>query len=166
MLVILAILAGIGVDCARGADPVAEPAPVGTEVLRPSVGIVPPNGYSEAMAMPDCAPWDGPAVLLYLLDSTSDAVPPVNRHVRVEIWKGQAELAHHTFRWPANPAPGAAAQCSSDGSCEAAIEGRVAFGAVDPDRSVAGELDLRFASGNSVRQAFKARWQPRRIGCG
>ena len=166
MLVIVAILATIGVDCSRGADPAAEPAPVGTEVLTPPVRIVPPNGYSYAFAIPDCAPWDGPAVVLYLLDSNGDAVPPLTRHVRVAIWKGQAELAHHTFRWPASPEPGAAAQCSSEGSCEAAIEGRVAFGAVDPDRSVAGELDLRFASGDRVRKAFTARWQPRRIGCG
>ena len=166
MLFIGAILAAIGVDCARGTDPAAEPAPVGTEVPTPPVTIASPNGYSYAFAMPDCAPWDGPAVVLYLLDSNSDAVPPATRHVRVSIWKGQAELAHHTFRWPASPEPGAAAQCSSDGSCEAAVEGRVAFATVDPDRSVAGELDLRFASGDSVRRAFTARWRPRRIGCG
>jgi len=149
ILFLVAILAALGVDCARQAKPAAEPAP-----------------YSYAFAMPDCAPWDGPAVVLYLLDSNSDNVPPATPHVRVTIWKGAPELAHRTFRWPANPQPGAAAQCSSADSCEAVIEGQITFGAVDPNRFVEGELNLRFGSGERVRKAFKAAWRPRRIGCG
>jgi hypothetical protein len=149
ILFFVAILAVLGVDCARGAEPAAGPAP-----------------YSYAFAMPDCAPWDGPAVVLYLLDSDSDALPPATRHVRVTIWKGAAELAHHTFHWPANPQPGAAAQCSSAGSCEAVVEGQIAFGAVAPNSFVEGELDLRFGNGERVRRAFKAAWRARRVLCG
>ena len=166
MLFIVAILAVAGVACARQKGQAAEPAPVGTGALTPPPGIVAPKAYSYAFAMPDCAPWDGPAVVMYLLDSHSNAVPPATRHIRVAIWKGPAELAHHTFRWPANAQSGAAAQCSSADSCKAAIDGHVAFGTVDLKGSVEGELDLRFANGDRVRQAFNAAWQPRRIGCG
>ena len=149
ILFFVAILAALGVDCARRAEPAAEPAP-----------------YAYAFAMPDCAPWDGPAVVLYLLDSNSDPVPPATRHVRVTIWKSAADLAHRTFRWPASPEPGEGAQCSSADSCEAVIQGQIAFGAVAPNSFVEGELDLRFGNGERVRKAFKAAWRPRRISCG
>jgi hypothetical protein len=165
-LFIVASVAAAAAACAREADHAAQPAPLGTGEPAPPVSGVPANEYSYAFATPDCAPWDGPAVVLYLLDSKSDAVPPVTRHVRVAIWKSLTELPRHTFRWPASPQPGAAARCSSGDSCEDVTEGQVAFGAVDPDKSLAGEVDLRFANGDRVRKAFKASWQPRRIGCG
>jgi hypothetical protein len=143
-LFIVASVAALGVACAREA----------------------PNEYSYAFATPDCAPWDGPAVVLYLLDSKSDAVPPAARHIRVAIWKAESDLAHHTFRWPASPQPGAAARCASAESCEDVTDGQIAFGGIAPDSSVAGEVDFRFANGDRVRKAFTAAWQPRRIACG
>jgi len=149
MLFFGAIAAVVGVECARQAHPAAEP----TE-------------YSYAFAVPECAPWDGPAVVLYLLDSHSDAVPPATRHVRVAIWKGLDELAHQTFRWPLDQQTGTGEQCSSADSCEPAIEGQIAFGDVERDSSIEGELDVRFATGDRVRQAFKAAWQPLRVRCG
>ena len=114
MLFIVAIVAAMAVDCARQMAPADEPA-----------------AYSYSFAIPECAPWDGPAVALYLLDSPSDAVPPVSRHVRVAIWKDLDELAHHTFRWPLDQQTGAGAQCLAAESCEPAIEGQIAFGNVD-----------------------------------
>jgi hypothetical protein len=92
--------------------------------------------------------------------------PPPTRHVRVTIWKSQAELARHVFRWPANRGSGAAALCSSPDSCEPANEGEITFGAVVDNSSIEGELDLRFSESNRVRRAFKAAWRPRVIGCG
>ena len=153
-LFIVASVAALGVAGAREADRGAQPAPDRTDVAAPAVRMGPPNEYSYAFATPDCAPWDGPAVVLYLLDSKSDTVPPTARHVRVAIWKGQSDLAHHTFRWPASPQPGAAARCSSAESCEDVTDGQIAFGGVAPDSSVAGEVDFRFANGDRVRKAF------------
>ena len=149
MLFIVAIAAVMAVDCARQTDPPGEPAE-----------------YSHSFAIPECAPWDGPAVALYLLDSPSDALPPIGRHVRVAIWKDLDELAHHTFRWPLDQQTGAGEQCVSAESCEPAIEGQIAFGNVDRNGSLEGEIDVRFANGDRVRQAFHAAWRPLRILCG
>ncbi len=162
MLWVAVFLTVTGLACTRQTDPAA-----GAEASNhaPPVSVV-SGPFSYAFATRDCAPWDGPAVVVYLLDSPSDAVPPPTRHVRVTIWKSQAELARHVFRWPANRDSGAAALCSSPDSCEPANEGEITFGAVVDNSSIEGQLDLRFSESNRVRKAFKAAWRPRVIGCG
>lgn len=126
----------------------------------------PPLTYAHAYATPDCAPWDGQAVTVYLANAPSDSIPPESPHLRVSIWKPAADLAYRRFRWPADARVGAAFQCASAESCERVNEGWIRFGKLQSDRTWEGHLFLRLPSGDTVHRHFLATWRPVRIGCG
>lgn len=102
---------------------------------------------------------------LYLADSRVNAVPPEFPHIRIVIWRNPADLVDHTFRWPTSDLIGYAQRCPSPDACEPVSKGHVAFGTVDPDGFVEGELNLQFDDGDRVQRAFKATWQPRVLPC-
>lgn len=126
----------------------------------------PPAGYPFAYATRDCAPWDGPAVTVYFAAVESEQIPPADRHLEVSIYRSPTDLAGRTFGWPADPEVGGGRRCLSADTCEVVPEGRVSIRESRPDSSLAGELFLRTASGDTVRGGFNARWRDRRIMCG
>lgn len=139
-----------------GCGPGSEPGPLST----------PPEGYAKSYAVADCAPWDGPAVTLYLFDSAVDSVTATTHHLRISIWKPLAEVQGRTFSWPADAARGGAVRCVSEESCQPIAVGTIRFRPAEPDSSVSGYLRLRFGAADSVVGGFRAAWRSRRVMCG
>src|SRR5690349_4401105 len=118
--------------------------------------------YSHAFVSLACAPNDGPAFNLYLLDTRSKALPPKERYIRITIYQDPDLLAHQHLAWQAIPTFGQVVRCS-DGSCLAANSGQIDFGTIKTGKSVEGELDLHFTNGVEVRQRFRSGWKSRRV---
>ena len=113
--------------------------------------------YSHALASLACAPTDGPAFNLYLLNTRSKKLLPEKGYIRITIYQDPALLAHQRLDWQAFPTFGQVVRCS-DGSCLAANAGHIAFGNIKVGKSADGEIDLHFTNGVQVRQRFRARW--------
>jgi hypothetical protein len=127
-----------------------------------------PEPFTRAVAMRDCAPWDGAAVSILLTtgevtESTSIIETP---HLRVSVWRSPEALENVTIRWPEDPAEATASWCDNDTTCEAASAGVVRFREVQVDSIAAGEFRLAFAGRDSVIGGFRATWLHRQMMCG
>jgi hypothetical protein len=63
----------------------------------------PPEGFEFAVATPDCAPWDGPAVSILMTGSRADSVDGRGRQLRVAVYARSDSVIGRRFRWPATP---------------------------------------------------------------
>jgi hypothetical protein len=128
-----------------------------------------PGDYPYAYASRSCAPWDGPAVIIYLtrepLDSTG--VPsPQSSFVSVAIWRSRTDLPGASFSWPTSEQIGTVLLCPGTGTCEQPASARVRFRAGSSPDSVDGWADLQFPSGTTVRGRFRAVWGGQPVFCG
>jgi hypothetical protein len=126
----------------------------------------PPHDYAYAYSTPDCAPWDGPAVTLFLQAAASDSLPPVGRHLQISIFVSLDQLSGQSLSWPTDARKGSLLECASPGSCSALKEGKVHITEVSSDSTVWGEVSLLRASGDRIQGGFRALWKFRRIACG
>lgn len=129
----------------------------------------PPAGFSFAYATPSCAPWDGPAVTLYLTPQAVDSgspLPPPGASLGVSIWKSRAELPGARFSWPSSGQVGAAQVCTREAECEAASGATVAFGQDGSQDTLQGMMDLAFPQRGRITGDFRARWIQRSMFCG
>lgn len=124
-----------------------------------------PSPYRYAYAMSDCAPWDGPAVTIFLTadPATPDTVP--YPQLRISIWRTGQVLPGNTFSWPGKEQVGAASRCDRENNCTPAAAGRVTFKAFQSDSALAGSFALRFPEG-ATTGGFRARWRGQRAFCG
>ncbi len=125
-----------------------------------------PERLPHAVAVRDCAPWDGPAVTIYLSAASADSTPPPPPHLQLSLWRSATELERNTFAWPAETQEAAATWCETDDACRAAPTGRVRIRRVWPDSLIEGEFDLQFDGRISVGGGFRAVWLETRIMCG
>jgi len=171
----MAVLIAVDVGCARHPKPASDPEQQRTERLaKRAFGVPQTDGYAYAFATGDCAPNDGPAVSLYLLDARSDSMPPKGRYLRVTIYPDLRvtiypdyrdrvdSLAHQSFRWQESRGPGVAVLCS-EGSCASMNQGQIVFGAVKRGSWLEGQLDLQFTNGIRIRRTFHANWQAKSV---
>ncbi len=124
--------------------------------------------FANAYALPDCAPWDGSAVSIYLTNATYDSV---DEHVEepflhLAIWKSVRGAGETTISWPGEESVGGAYHCVMADQCSAATSGRVSVSGMAGDSILPGEYDLRFADSTVMRGRFRARWIDRRMLCG
>lgn len=125
-----------------------------------------PERLPHAMAVRDCAPWDGPAVTIYLSAAPADSTPPSPPHLRLSLWRSAPELERNTFAWPAETQEAAATWCETNDACQAAPAGRVRIRRVWPDSLIEGEFDLQLDGLTWVGGGFRAVWLETRIICG
>lgn len=125
-----------------------------------------PRGYQYARATQDCAPWDGPAVTIYLMTAAGDSVPPTGRHLQISLFIALDHLPGQRLSWPDDTRKGNLFECGSIESCRPIPEGRVRISKVSKDNTVWGEVHLLTAAGDTIQGGFRARWRPRRIFCG
>lgn len=135
----------------------------GESKLGPPPG--PPQIYPAAIASNDCAPWDGPAVDIYLLSAPGDSLPPSGRHIQIALWMGLDSLPGRRLSWPEDGSKGVLFECPSAESCTAIHAGLVSIAEVLRD-TIRGEVRLVTAAGDSVQGGFRARWISRRMLCG
>ncbi|MEO8201701.1 MAG: hypothetical protein ABI679_14325 [Gemmatimonadota bacterium] len=124
--------------------------------------------FTQSVAFPDCAPWDGAAVSIYLTttarDSLSEQIAAPFLHLA--IWRNVRNLPGATISWPSDDQPGTASWCATADGCEPAAAGRVQVGGLVGDTTLSGSYDLRFTDSTVMRGHFRARWLDRRVLCG
>jgi hypothetical protein len=120
--------------------------------------------------MPDCAPWDGPAIAIHLANtpgSDSAGIAESTRPLlRVVLFPRGQGVAGQTYRWPADPEMAAGYRCLSGDTCDAAADGEVTLLPASGDTVFEGSLRLHFADGSTVAGGFHATWHQRRMMCG
>lgn len=126
----------------------------------------PPDGYPYAYAVADCAPWDGPAVTIYLTARAADSTEFSWPQLRISVWRGVADLPGKSFTWPGEQQIGAAVRCADPDACESATAARVTFLSSPDDTTLIGTAELTFAGATSVRGGFRAPWRRTRVMCG
>ncbi len=118
----------------------------------------PPEGYPVAWAHNSCAPWDGPAVVLYLGQTLpSDPLSPTYPHLQVSIYSRPTELPGQRFHWEGSaPNEGSARRCVSEYQCLVADAVAVEFGNFQDPAAYAGSVDVTMPDGSSVAGGFSA----------
>jgi hypothetical protein len=125
-----------------------------------------PEPFTHATAMRDCAPWDGPAVSIILTTAPLDStMTPTEPWIHLSIWRDSAVLANGLHEWPSDEQVGAASECPTADSCEAAETGRVRFREFEGDTLV-GQFRLTFRNDDPIEGGFRAVWLERRMMCG
>jgi len=130
----------------------------------PPIPVAP--GYEAARGFRDCAPWDGPAITIYLAETpaTSDDVP--FPHVRLSLYGADGTLSGATLSWRDDePNRGSAAHCTGPGACRTPSEARVRLGALG-NGVVPGDVVLRFVDGSEFRTRFLAELDTTPTFCG
>lgn len=132
-----------------------------------SVDIEGPE-FARSFAFPDCAPWDGAAVSVYLTDSSYNSISAGvgAPFLHLAIWRGAAQLSGTTISWPNRESVGTASWCVTNADCESAPSGRIRVSSFVGDSIVSGDYDVRFAENKVMRGSFRARWVDRRMLCG
>ena len=125
----------------------------------------PPAGFPYAVAMSECGPADGPAVVIELVQDTLPALPPGGPHVRVYLWHSLDELTGRSWAVGASSQDGVADYWDSTGGVTA-LRGTVDVLTVGADTAVGGEVDLVSGGTFRVRGGFRARWVTRSLICG
>ena len=123
-------------------------------------------GYPFSYAVTVCAPWDGPAVSVYLTPELSDSTASSYPQLRVSVYRSESALLGNTFSWPAKDQVGVGVRCVDSATCEAATTGRITFLRPAADSSLDGTTELTFPDGTTIRGAFRATWRPTRVMCG
>jgi len=133
----------------------------------PTPSAQPLPEFPFALATPDCAPWDGPAVGILLSTTADTAVSAAAPYLYVGLYDTRDRLVRRTIRWPAERVTGGASWCVAAGdTCMAADSGVVRLDAAEGDSVLPGRLRLVFPGGAVLDGSFRARWRPRTAMCG
>ena len=144
------ILCGTLAACATGGE---GPPPVVEE-------------WDHAVAMADCAPWDGPATTVYLTKVPySDEMP--TPYLRLALYHGINEVAGQ--RWAVGAGheqDGLPSLCPAAGACVNARSGWIAFEDRTAEAPLEGSYDLTFENGQRLAGSFVAPVLERLALCG
>jgi hypothetical protein len=128
-----------------------------------------PEGYPYAYAARSCAPWDGPAVTIFLVPSpvdSSSTLPPDAPHIELAIWRSPASLTGTTLTWPTTEQIGVLTACRDQTTCEQATAATVRFRSLPSGGSLEGHISAKFPTATGVSGGFRAVWHPERALCG
>lgn len=122
--------------------------------------------WNHAVAMADCAPWDGPATTVYLtqVPYTDQLTRPF---LRLAVYRGVDEVAGQ--RWDVgvgHERDGLPALCPVMGECVTARSGWIAFEARGAGAPLEGRYDLTLETGKRIAGGFVAPVLERLALCG
>lgn len=121
----------------------------------------------NASLVQTCAPFDGPAVTLFLTDEPSEAAYPPAPYSGITIYRSVSEVQGHRFDvGPGTQNIGNAQICPATGECEPAQAAAVTFRALEADSTVAVTYRLELVSGRVITGQTRARLHPRAEMCG
>lgn len=134
-----------------------------TALVRPVAGAA---DFSDAVAGPDCSPWDGPALTLRLRTGGRDDVAG-RSSLTVSVWEKPARLAGRKVALPKGGRGGGTALLEDSGRPAVRLrKGTIRFDRVEPGRGASGSYDLRFEDGRRLKGRFDARWGKDPVPCG
>lgn len=111
-----------------------------------------------AALLQSCAPWDGPAVSLFLTDGPPVSTHPAPPYRSITVYRDVAELLGRRFEVTAiTQQVGVAQDCASDGRCTSDVEAAVQFGGLGPDSTVRVTYRLERSPGEVRSGIVKAR---------
>jgi hypothetical protein len=126
----------------------------------------PPSGFPIAFAEDECAPWDGAAVAIYLVNTEMEGDTPPVPYVRIAIWRSAADVGGETIQWRGkDESMGVAVRCSEVGRCQRAQSVTLHFRAREPNGAIPGTLELQFEDGAPIHGGFRATWRQGRVFC-
>jgi hypothetical protein len=125
----------------------------------------PPAEFPFATVSRDCAPFDGPAVTIYLTP-TAVALDPSPPFVRISVWDAPEQVAGRTWTWPRTVNKATASRCVTGNDCVDSTSGSVTLGNFGPDSALSATVDVKFPDGSRIQGTVRGTWQSRRILCG
>jgi hypothetical protein len=115
--------------------------------------------------MRDCAPWDGPAVSVFLSLSPIESTSVRSPFLALSTYRAPTEVVGGRFEWPAKRQVAGAYRCRAGGECEASTLGYIRFDESLADGTLIGAFLAQFPH-DTVQGGFRAVWVERRLFCG
>jgi hypothetical protein len=122
--------------------------------------------WTYAVAMADCAPWDGMATTVFLTRAPYGDDLPLP-HLRLSVYHGVDEVAGK--RWDVgleHDREGVPTFCPADGPCVPARDGWIEFDPRTGEGPLAGRYDLMLDNGRREAGSFSAQVLERLALCG
>ncbi|HEY9384057.1 MAG TPA: hypothetical protein VIP80_11155 [Gemmatimonadales bacterium] len=142
---------------------------IGWAVLAP-LACQAPQSVDEspsAALLQTCAPWDGPAVSLFLTDSPGASTYPAPPYRAITIYRDLNEVLGERFEVTATtPQVGIAQDCASAGRCAPVLGAAVQFGGLGADSTILVTYRFQRAAGRVQSGIVKARLYPQARMCG
>jgi hypothetical protein len=122
------------------------------------------ESWPHAVALPDCAPWDGAATSVTLSNEPPGEAPPVPS-LRLAAWRSPDQARGHRFAiGEGGPDGGTATFCEAASDCTSASEGWIEF--TPGGGALVGSYDLTFPDGTHRSGRFRAPLGERQALCG
>lgn len=123
--------------------------------------------YPHALVMHSCAPWDGPAIELLLMQKNASCGKAADGpYLSIYIWRDLPEHGPKTIEFKEYGGNGGASRCTKPNECERATSGSVTFTKFDEKGEVEGKYEFHFQDGSVERGSFNAEWCHERVICG
>lgn len=116
------------------------------------------SNYRYAYAISGCAPWDEPAVQIYLSNKEAKENQPQTPYLSIFIYKSGSEIVGRTFELGTGSELGQASFCRARYKCRSAISATVKITSVDSGKYVSGQYSLSFQNGTRIEGVFDAKW--------
>jgi hypothetical protein len=124
-------------------------------------------GPTNASLIQTCAPWDGPAVGLFLTTTAPVTSYPDPPYLSITVYKGVPDIQGRSFTVsPGTAELGSAQDCSTISSCVPAEEARVSFGLLGSDSTIQVTYRIEFASDRILTGQVRPRLLPAPGLCG
>jgi hypothetical protein len=121
----------------------------------------------NAALVQTCAPWDGPAVALFLTDQPAVATYPSAPYAAIMVYRSiSAVVGHHFDVSPESQNLGQAQICPAVGECQPANGASVSFRELRADSTVEVEYRLDLAPNRVMTGKGRARFYPTAALCG
>ena len=119
-----------------------------------------------AWAMPDCAPFDGPATLIHVTPRVTPAAEPFSPTVSISIGRPIDRARGRRYTIAPAESWGAVTLCRDVGQCITAVAGEVRLDTGRAGEPIVGWYDLRFPDGSRQHGSFHADLRERLSYCG
>jgi hypothetical protein len=120
-----------------------------------------PGPTLNTVLVETCAPWDGPAVALFLTEHAAVDSYPSPPYSAITVYRSLPQLLGRRFEvGPDTPNLGSGQVCPGAGSCTPAPGATIAFGGLNPDGTVGVIYRLEVAGGPVQTGRVRARLSP------
>jgi hypothetical protein len=114
-----------------------------------------------------CAPWDGPAIALFVTDQPAVATYPSPPYSSITIYRSVSEVLNRSFEVGVTTQNvGSGGVCPAMGECTPARTATVSFGGLEADSTVAVTYRIEASPDRVIAGKGRARLNPAHEMCG
>jgi len=125
----------------------------------------PPQETVYAKLARSCAPFDGPAVTLYLSDHPIEAAVPAPPYDMISVYRGLDEVLGQSILVESTQV-GSAAECLSANDCRPYIGALIKFGALGSDSTIAVSYRIFLSAEDELSGSVHPKLDPAPALCG